>query len=622
MMNHPHRLWTFGSLLLITLAPTASALAGKRAEQRRLRAERATVVADSLAFEQARQEARRDYFYFAALQNRVGSGRLLTSFDLLRYAADVDSTSAPVAYTLAEYYERLGDQPTALRLASMAARRDTTNLWYGLMEAGLLQRLHRPAEATRCYERLLRVHPDNMQLCEQLVNLYLDADSLRPCLSVLDHVEATEGIDARRTMQKFYIYMQLGEPDSAAAATQRLVDQFPHETSYRILQGNLMMQAGRLDEAKSSFDQAEAIDPNDAMLWMAQANYYNAVGQEAKGDSLIRAAVTRPELELDQKIEILTAYLKRTLAQRATEDSLDVADTASDVDAQHLASIDSLFAAVSAMHPTDAEPYQLHGAYLEAIGQNSAALRCYRDAVDLKPSEQDYWMAYLQSVAETQDTALIRHEAAEAVEIHPDLIVGHILLAQTSMAAQRPKEAIAHYRDGIAQMRVEGKTLRSTLYGYVGDVFQTMGLMDSTYAAYDEALRYNAENVMVLNNYSYFLALEGRDLDRAERMMGTVIRLKPDEPTYLDTYAWVYFKQGNYTLAKFYQRRAIDRSAGEVSATLLEHYGDILSCSGDSAGALEYWQRAAAAPDNTSKTLDEKLRTGVYIEEPFTPGAE
>jgi tetratricopeptide (TPR) repeat protein len=601
-------------------------LAGRRAEQRRARAEQAAARADSLAFEQARQEARRDYFYFAALQNRIGSGRLQTSFDLLRYAADVDSTSAPVAYTLAEYYERLGDPQTALKLASSAVRRDTANLWYGLMEAGLLQRLQRPAEATRSYERLLRVHPDQMQLCEQLVNLYIEADSLRPCLKVLDHVEATEGIDARLTMQKFYIWMQLGEPDSAAAVTQRLVDRFPHETAYRVLQGNLMMQAGRLDEAKASFDEAEAMEANNPMLWMAQANYYNAVGQEDKGDSLIRAAVTRPELELDQKIEILTAYLKRTLAQRATADSLEVeADTAlsaTDAEALRLASIDSLFAAVSAMHPTDAEPYQLHGAYLEAIGQDSAALRCYRDAVDLKPSEQDYWMAYLQSVAETQDTALIRHEAAEAVEIHPDLIVGHILLAQTSMAAQRPKEAIAHYRDGIAQMRVEGKTLRSTLYGYVGDVFQTMGLMDSTYAAYDEALRYNAENVMVLNNYSYFLALEGRDLDRAERMMGTVIRLKPDEPTYLDTYAWVYFKQGNYTLAKFYQRRAIDRSAGEVSATLLEHYGDILSCSGDSAGALEYWQRAAAAPDNTSKTLDEKLRTGVYIEEPFTPGAE
>jgi tetratricopeptide (TPR) repeat protein len=601
-------------------------LAGRRAEQRRARAEQAAARADSLAFEQARQEARRDYFYFAALQNRIGSGRLQTSFDLLRYAADVDSTSAPVAYTLAEYYERLGDPQTALKLASSAVRRDTANLWYGLMEAGLLQRLQRPAEATRSYERLLRVHPDQMQLCEQLVNLYIEADSLRPCLKVLDHVEATEGIDARLTMQKFYIWMQLGEPDSAAAVTQRLVDRFPHETAYRVLQGNLMMQAGRLDEAKASFDEAEAMEANNPMLWMAQANYYNAVGQEDKGDSLIRAAVTRPELELDQKIEILTAYLKRTLAQRATADSLEVeADTAlsaTDAEALRLASIDSLFAAVSAMHPTDAEPYQLHGAYLEAIGRDSAALRCYRDAVDLKPADQSYWVAYLQSVAETQDTALIRRESAEAVGVHPDLLLGHVLLAQVALAGKRPEEAIAHYRDGIARMPKGNQAQRSALYGYVGDVFQTMGQMDSTYAAYDEALRYNAENVLVLNNYSYFLALEGRELDRAERMMGTVIRLKPDEPTYLDTYAWVYFKQGNFMLAKFYQRRAIDRSKGEVSATLLEHYGDILSCSGDSAGAMEYWQRAAAAPDNTSKTLDEKLRTGVYVEEPFTPGAE
>jgi hypothetical protein len=51
----------------------------------------------------------------------------------------------------------------------------------------------------------------------------------------------------------------------------------------------------------------------------------------------------------------------------------------------------------------------------------------------------------------------------------------------------------------------------------------------------------------------------------------------------------------------------------------LEHYGDILSCSGDKEGALEYWQRAAALPDNDSPTLDEKIRTGAYVDEPFDP---
>jgi Tfp pilus assembly protein PilF len=141
--------------------------------------------------------------------------------------------------------------------------------------------------------------------------------------------------------------------------------------------------------------------------------------------------------------------------------------------------------------------------------------------------------------------------------------------------------------------------------------------MDSAYAAYDLALKYNGENINVLNNYSYFLALEGIRLDQAERMMSIVIRKQPDVATYLDTYAWVYFRLGNFSLAKFYQKRALTCEGEQPSATLLEHYGDILYGSGETEEAMEYWKRAAALPDCDSKTLPEKIRTGKYIEEPL-----
>ena len=38
------------------------------------------------------------------------------------------------------------------------------------------------------------------------------------------------------------------------------------------------------------------------------------------------------------------------------------------------------------------------------------------------------------------------------------------------------------------------------------------------YDAYKKALKYNPDNIMVLNNWAYFLALEGRDLERALAM--------------------------------------------------------------------------------------------------------
>ena len=67
----------------------------------------------------------------------------------------------------------------------------------------------------------------------------------------------------------------------------------------------------------------------------------------------------------------------------------------------------------------------------------------------------------------------------------------------------------------------------------------------------------NDKNVVVLNNYAYFLSLEKKDLKKAERMSALAVKLEPNNSTYLDTYAWIFFVQGNYTLAKIYIETAV-----------------------------------------------------------------
>jgi Tfp pilus assembly protein PilF len=153
----------------------------------------------------------------------------------------------------------------------------------------------------------------------------------------------------------------------------------------------------------------------------------------------------------------------------------------------------------------------------------------------------------------------------------------------------------------------------------VGDIYHQMGENDKAYAAYDEALRLNDKNVGVLNNYSYFLSVENRDLSKAERMAGQVVKLEPNNPTYLDTYAWIYFRQGNYMLAKFYMESALSKS-DEPNSDLLEHYGDILFMDGYEEQALEQWQKAlevakGETPERDVTVLKKKIETKKYIEE-------
>lgn len=553
-------------------------------------------------------DGRFDYLYFEAIA-REQAGQQDQAFELLRRAVEVDSLSAPALSALADYYQKLGNPEKALALMKQAVACDTANYWYGITEARLLLRMKRSQEAVDSYERLLRAFPDKDEICYELAELYLRLDSARQCLRILDRIEESEGINMQLTAHKFYIHQLLGDLDRAFAENYKLIERYPYEVSYRIANGDMLMQAGRLEEAKRNYDEAARIEPDNARLWVSLANYHTIMGNAGAADTLVRAALINPALDLETKIDILTDYLKTTLRKVSQEKA-----KAEDTTAINLPGVDTLFATVTTIHPTAPEVYSLQAEYLEAIGNTEAARTQMRYAVDLKPSEAAYWEKFLYMQMRADDTLQIVTTAREALRHHPSLFAGYTALGYACQLQEKWLETLEVYQQALKNIDPKNVNRISSIYGYIGDTYHRIGQMDKAYAAYDEALKYNGENYSVLNNYSYFLSLEKRDLAKAERMSSIVVKKVPDEPTYLDTYAWIYFQQGNYILARFYQEMAISKAGKEVSAALLEHYGDILYMEGKKEEALGYWQRASVLPDGASPELEKKISTQTYIE--------
>jgi tetratricopeptide (TPR) repeat protein len=97
-------------------------------------------------------------------------------------------------------------------------------------------------------------------------------------------------------------------------------------------------------------------------------------------------------------------------------------------------------------------------------------------------------------------------------------------------------------------------------------------------------------------------------------MSGICIKLDPENAVYLDTYAWIYFMQGNYVLARIYIEKAIANDTS-LSGDLFDHYGDILYMSGDHEGAIRQWERAIEA-GKSNATLQRKVAEKIYINTP------
>jgi tetratricopeptide (TPR) repeat protein len=186
-----------------------------------------------------------------------------------------------------------------------------------------------------------------------------------------------------------------------------------------------------------------------------------------------------------------------------------------------------------------------------------------------------------------------------------------------------PNQSMLYYFNGIANIRKrknkdaavsleQAKKLSSAnpkmvseINGLLGDAYNATKEYDKSDKAYDEALVYNPSNDLILNNYSYFLAVRKSNLEKAERMSAQLVKNNPENATYLDTYAWVLYVREKYRDAKKAIEKAI--STGMATATHIEHYGDILFKLGEVENAVKQWEKAKSMLSTSSEILNKKI---------------
>ena len=144
----------------------------------------------------------------------------------------------------------------------------------------------------------------------------------------------------------------------------------------------------------------------------------------------------------------------------------------------------------------------------------------------------------------------------------------------------------------------------------LGDAYHELGKHTSSDSAYNASLKYDSNNLYVLNNYSYFLSLRNVELGRALKMSKKTIAKEPLNASYLDTYGWILYLKGEFNEAEKYLSKSL-MNGGEKSAEVLEHYGDVLYRLNRKDEANAYWKKAKEAGGSSealiNKTSSKKL---------------
>ncbi len=255
------------------------------------------------------------------------------------------------------------------------------------------------------------------------------------------------------------------------------------------------------------------------------------------------------------------------------------------------------------LNPNDATVNNYMGRFLEAMHRDAEALPYLEKAFRLAPD--NYWYNYtlkllqtnhkgtqkiavtlLEDVAQRnkQDAeirdmlqraygALGEYKKALVVQDEIDSIVGY----NNVSAMQRYRFNVLLHNTKQAIHEVE-RYLETSPDDYQFLVFrlqlyeQTRQPSDKMIVAYEAVLRLDPRNLMLMNNLAWNLCISNKDLERAEQLSRVTIMKEPTNPVYLDTYAWILYKQGEYETALFYIQRALEHIDQGTKKEILSHY--------------------------------------------------
>ncbi len=564
-----------------------------------------------------RQKARRFYMEGIRLEQ---TGDDASAGEMYRRAYETDTSYSEAAYAygssrLVTKLDTLQSRTELLRSLDMIRSfvdkypDDSNEAEYYALLAQLLDTL---PESARVLERLYTRQPDRPEILIALARIYNGMGDLGKSIAALDSFEAHGKMNDEIAATRISMRIEQGDTAGAMADMNRLLTKYPTDVKYQVLKGQLYAFVEQTDSALAWLENVEREDTASALPKLALANIYKERNDSVSYDKMIYGALLTEDLEMEDKISILTDYLQDLISEK-----------------QDTVRGNYLFRVLNDQYPHEPELLDLAARYNAAKGNPLAAIEEIRYAIDQDPDNAAYWQQLMSyQIFANQCYAAIDtyDEAQEHLEDVTDLKFLYAVAAQTIGDYDT---AVGVYESLIRAMvpdisctdSVDKSKLRNLEYfdlyklsGYytsIGDIYFMAERLAEAFHAYDNALTIFPDNALAMNNYAYFLALEGKeeDLPRAAEMSKRSNELVTDNATYMDTYAWILFLQHDYTTALQYQSAAVEKAEadGEHNADLYAHYGDILFMNGKPDEALAYWKKALETNDNELKEKDIKL---------------
>lgn len=579
-----------------------------------------------------RRKAR--HYYLSAARYEA-EGKSAESAELFRKAYESDTTysEAALQYGLRRGGMLSGDlaseeeRANSRRMTGKFIKEYPGDFFPNLLYANVLEQGGETREAIAVIEEMLRHDSGNSDLLQMLAGLYLDVGESEKAISTIDKYGVIEGEDTEYFVRKAGMKVALKDTVGALEVVQQLIDKKPGDPASMAFRARMEAFFGKTEESEKSFELAEKLSPagGGGAIKVQFAEFYLSKEDSTNYDKKIYEALIADDLDFPMKRELLAYYLQGLVDNNG-----------------EWGRGDRLFNVLLRQYPHEPELLSLSSRYSAVKKDYAKALEDIDYALDLDHSKSAYWeqaLMYASMADEYEKSETYFQRATESLE-NPDPEIYEIA-GGTALMGNKPERALEIYSYALDKfypglkagepmdMGVLSKVLKpdnvnilASLYQQIGDVYFKTEDMEKACSSYDNSLYLNDSSPLTLNNYAYYLVKDSpepspENLQKADEMSQRAIILAPDNPTYIDTRAWVLFRLGRYEEAKELQLKAIESLSpdadNEAIAEFYHHLGDILFKNNETDAAIESWEKAYKA-DPANELLRKKIKNKSYYE--------
>lgn len=558
--------------------------------------EQAVAVKDSLS---PNDRKRFEYFFLEAGRQHAANN-YSAAMDLFEHARQIDPNAAETYFYLSMYHSQLKNDSLALLYMKKAIQLAPENQTYAENLAQHYIGKQQYDKAIDAYENLYARNHGNTDALHILVQLYQQQKNFPMMLKTILRLETEEGESEQYTLSKMRIYEMMDDKKAAYKELLSLVDAHPLDMVYKTMLGNWLMQHQRQKEAYKMFTDVLKEEPENAYAQMSLYDYYKATQQEDQARQMLDKILLSPKTDLETKVMMFRSFIQDNETHGG--DSIQVV---------------ALFDKVLDVPQPSADVAEMRAAYMSLKKMPDSIIgKAYEKVLDIAPDNANARLQLVQLLWNQKDYTSVIAQSKAAHEYNPEEMVFYYFGGMAHYQKNDEDAALHEFRQGVAQVRADASPdLVSDLYAVMGDILYKKKDKQAAYAAYDSCLQWKDDNVMALNNYAYYMSEEGTDLHKAESMSYKTVKAEPNNGTYLDTYAWILFKEERYADAKTYIDAALKNSdSTENNSTILEHAGDIYAMNGMIDDAMKYWKQALDG-DGQNAVLKWKINNRQYITE-------